>query len=229
MEIFNSNRWLGLNLLIISTVMCFSLAGCESTDVPILASADEVKSKFCEIVVLQTGETIVLTDTTTYKIEVADIDACNSIADIATEDMFDINTRSVNSFRAEGYDSLEPEGDWKKYYLGSSWEKYGVTPAIYVARYVNVHKNLSVEPGTYVVPAKYDSESAPKNAMGWKGTTQDIGFTPSPKTNYITDGISRIFIINCDMSGRVYNKNIPADPVNFIWAYKLEQEEDIWD
>ena len=65
--------------------------------------------------------------------------------------------------------------------------------------------------------------------MVWYVTTGIIGFTPTKKSDYISDGVTRIFIINCDMSGRVYNKNIPANPSNFEWAYKMESKVDIWD
>lgn len=130
--------------------------------------------------------------------------------------------------RAYGFDSQEPESKWKKYLL-KKWENHGVTPGIYIGRYVKVHKNLSIEKGTYANPADYCSDKAPKNAMGWDGETENIGFSTTTKSDYISDGVTRIFIINCDLSGRVYNKNIPANPANFEWAYKLESKEDIWD
>ena len=65
------------------------------------------------------------------------------------------------------------ETDWKKYLL-NNWEKYGVSPAIYVGRYVKVHKNLSIEKGTYAVPADYTSASMPADVkMGWDGKTTE--------------------------------------------------------
>lgn len=65
--------------------------------------------------------------------------------------------------------------------------------------------------------------------MGWKGKTSTIGLIPTLKSDYISEGETRIFIINCDLSGRVYNKTYPANPSNFVWAYKLEKDQDIWD
>ncbi len=130
-------------------------------------------------------------------------------------------------FRAYGFDKLEPESGWKKYLL-NKWENYGVYPAIYIGRYVKVHKNLSIQPGTYASPGNYTSENAPKNVMGWDYSTKEIGFSTVGMSDYISDGITRIFIINCDLNGKVFNKNIPANPENFEWAYVLRTKEDIW-
>lgn len=211
---------------IISTTMCFLLGACNSVEEPVLETRT---GSGTEIVSLSNGDVILLSDTATYEIFPDEFTDGNGIIVSDNEDLFSTLTRATNSLRAYGYDSLEPETDWKKYLLNSNWEKYGITPAIYVGRYVKVHKDLSIEPGTYAVPADYSSEKAPQNAMGWDGTTGKIGFTPSPKSDYISDGVTRIFIINCDMSGRVYNQNIPANPSDFEWAYKMESKADIWD
>ena len=225
MEFLNTRRWMGL-ISIISTIICLLLSACNSEEEPIYQAQADAN---VEMISLSNGEVIFLTDTTTYEIFPNDLEAEQIISGNGIEDLFGMVTRSANSLRAYGYDSQEPETDWKKYLLNSSWEKYGVTPAVYIGRYVKVHKNLSIEPGTYAVPADYSSEKAPQNAMGWDGTTGKIGFTPSPKSDDISDGVTRIFIINCDMSGRVYNQNIPANPSNFQWAYKMESKADIWD
>lgn len=226
MELFNSRRWMGLTSLL-ATTLCLLLSACNSTEEEPLYKTQQ--NALGEVISLSNGEMITLSDTTTYEIFPEDLSDVSNLTDKASENLFDNISRSTNSLRAYGYDSQEPETDWKKYLLNSSWEKYGVTPAIYVGRYVKVHKNLSIEPGTYAVPADYTSDKAPKNAMGWDGTTGIIGFTPTNKSDYISDGVTRIFIINCDMSGRVYNKNIPANPSNFEWAYKMESKVDIWD
>lgn len=173
---------------------------------------------------------ILLSDTTTYVLE----ESFSEEKDIqikAPENLFEpVSRASSNSFRAYGFDSQEPETDWKKYLLNSSWKQYGVTPGTYIGRFVKVHKNLSIEKGTYAVAADYTSENVPSNAkMGWDGYTGIIGFTPTTKSDYISDGVTRIFIINCDLSGRVYNQNIPDNPSQFVWAYKLETKADIWD
>lgn len=225
MEFFNSRRRVGL-ISILSTIMCLILSSCNQSDEPIYSSHNTIVN---EVISLSNGNVFTLTDTTTYEIYPDDSIDSSIIVVNDKEDIFGLETRGSTSLRAYGYDSQEPETDWKKYLLNSSWEKYGVTPAIYVGRYVKVHKNLSIEKGTYAVPADYSSEKAPHDAMGWDGTTGTIGFTPTTKSDYISDGVTRIFIINCDMSGKVYNKNIPADPSNFEWAYKLESKADIWD
>ncbi len=64
--------------------------------------------------------------------------------------------------------------------------------------------------------------------MGWIGSTKTIGFTPTTKSDNIADGATRVFFIKCDLSGRTYNKYVPANPANFVWAYKCESSEDIW-
>lgn len=225
MEFLNTRRWMGL-ISIISTTICLLLSACNSEEeLSYQAQADASG----EMISLSNGEVIFLTDTTTYEIFPNGLEVGQIISENGTEDLFGMVTRSTNSLRAYGYDSQEPETDWKKYLLNSSWEKYGVSPAVYIGRYVKVHKDLSIEPGTYAVPADYTSDKAPQDAMGWDGTTGKIGFTPTTKSDYISDGVTRIFIINCDMSGRVYNKNIPANPSNFVWAYKMESKADIWD
>lgn len=225
MEFLNTRRWMGL-ISIISTTICLLLCGCNSEEEQIYQAQAYASG---EMISLSNGEVIFLTDTTTYEIFPNDLEVGQIISENGTEDLFGMVTRSTNSLRAYGYDSQEPETDWKKYLLNSSWEKYGVSPAVYIGRYVKVHKDLSIEPGTYAVPADYTSDKAPQDAMGWDGTTGKIGFTPTTKSDYISDGVTRIFIINCDMSGRVYNKNIPANPSNFVWAYKMESKADIWD
>lgn len=178
------------------------------------------------IVHLSNGETIVLSDTTTYTVD--EVPVCNVRKSFTKAPLFEQASKVGSVMRAYGFDSQEPESKWKKYLL-KKWEKYGVTPGIYIGRYVKVHKSLSIEKGTDAKPGDYNSDKAPKNAMGWDGETENIGFSTTTKSDYISDGVTRIFIINCDLSGRVYNKNIPANPANFEWAYKIESKEDIWD
>lgn len=134
--------------------------------------------------------------------------------------------------RAYGYDSMEPESDWKKYLL-SNWTDYGVEKNIYIGRYVKVHQNLSLEKGTYAKPADYTVDKAPKNRMGWDTATSYknpvIGFSATGTSDYIADGTTRVFIIKCDLDGIVLDKYIPADPRTFLWAYELDKKVDIWD
>lgn len=226
MGIFSSRRWMGLTPSV-CTVLCFMLSACNSTDEPIEEALSNVNP---EMIHLSNGDVVVLSDTTTYTVDAAEIDDVVMMSEKASEDLFGpVSRATTTGLRAYGFDSQEPETDWKKYQL-NNWQKYGVSPAIYVGRYVRVHKNLSIEKGTYAVPADYTSESVPADAkMGWDGKTTVIGFTPTTKSDYISDGVTRIFIINCDLSGRVYNKNIPEDPSKFVWAYKLETKVDIWE
>ena len=230
METFNSRRWMGLTPTIYA-VLCFLLSACNSTDESFeeTLNINEFQGKVnSEIISLSNGNVLILSDTTTYTVDVTNFDDVNIMMYNKSSDLFESINRTTNSFRAYGYDSQEPETDWKKYSL-SKWKQYGVSTGIYIGRYVQVHKNLSIEPGTYAIPGDYSSEKAPQNVMGWDGKTDKIGFTATSKSDYISDGVTRIFIIYCDLSGTVYNKNIPADPSTFEWAYKLETKVDIWD
>lgn len=228
MEIFYSRRWLGMMAIPTFFVMFgLTLNSCDSTEDGILVNESEQSGN---IISLSDGSEIVLTDTTTYIIDLDKLenDTDSQVSDF--NDSFTATTRATNVLRAYGYDSQEPETEWRKYYLKGNWETvYGIQPDVYIARYVKVHKNLSVEKGTYAVAADYTSDKAPKNAMGWKGETSTIGYIPTLKSDYVAEGESRIFIIKCDLSGKVYNQTYPANPSNFIWAYKLEEDQDIWD
>ena len=178
-------------------------------------------------ITLSGGETLVLSDTTTYELEFDEVFADEPIPNC--QDCFSAQTRaSSDSYRAYGYDSEEPESDWRKYSLGSSWSQYGISSGIYIARYVKVHKNLSIQPNKTVVVGNYNSANAPADAMGWHGNTKNIGFSATPTSDYIADGVTRVFYINCNLSGISVNKYIPATPSNFEWAYKLVDMEDVW-
>ena len=61
----------------------------------------------------------------------------------------------------------------------------------YIARYVKVHKNLSIQPNKTIVVGNYNSANAPANVMGWYGNTKTIGFSATPTSNYIADGVTR--------------------------------------
>lgn len=218
MGIFSLRRWMGLTPAV-CTVLCFMLSACNSTDEPIEEALSNANP---EMIHLSNGDVVVLSDTTTHTLDATEVDDVVMMSEKASEDLFGpVSRASTTGLRAYGFDCQEPETDWKKYQL-NNWEKYGVSPAIYVGRYVKVHKNLSIEKGTYAVPADYTSASMPADVkMGWDGKTTVIGFTPTTKSDYISDGVTRIFIINCDLSGKVYNKNIPDDPSKFVWAYMI--------
>lgn len=220
MEISNSKRRVGLAFtILLGTVLL--MASCSSDE------SQEFIHKDSNAITLSGGETLVLSDTTTYELEFDEVFADEPISNC--QDCFSAQTRaSSDSYRAYGYDSEEPESDWRKYSLGSSWSQYGISSGIYIARYVQVHKNLPILPDKEIVTAKYDSANAPENAMGWYGKTKKIGFSATPLNDSIADGVTRVLYINCNLSGISVNKYIPAKPTNFIWAYKLTDPEDIW-
>lgn len=220
MEISNSKRRVGLAFtILLGTVLL--MASCSSDE------SQEFIHKDSNAITLSGGETLVLSDTTTYELEFDEVFADEPISNC--QDCFSAQTRaSSDSYRAYGYDSEEPESDWRKYSLGSSWSQYGISSGIYIARYVKVHKNLSIQPNKTVVVGNYNSANAPVDAMGWYGNTKNIGFSATPTSDFIADGVTRVFYINCNLSGISVNKYIPAKPTNFIWAYKLTDPEDIW-
>ena len=222
MEISNSK--LGLGLMFAALLgTCLLVTACSSDEDQVFTA----ENKMGNIITLSNGETLHLSDTTTYELEFDEAMAIG--ANSYCDDCFSPQTRaSSDSYRAYGYDSEEPESDWRKYSLGSSWSQYGISSGIYIARYIKVHKNLVILPNKSIVEGTYDSPNAPKDAMGWRGTTKIIGFTASPSNDSIADGVTRVFYINCNLSGIAYNKYIPANPTNFVWAYKLIDMEDIW-
>lgn len=172
---------------------------------------------------------ILLSDTTIYEPDFSDMIPESSTPIYYSYDWNTPITRtSSDSYREYGYDYEEPESDWRKYSLNSTWQQYGITPGIYIARYVKIHKNLTILPNKEILTASYDAPNAPQNAMGWKGTTQNIGFTASPTTDYVADGVTRVFLINSSLAGVSLNRYIPANPSNFIWGYVLREREDIW-
>lgn len=231
MEFFNSRQCMGL-IPTISTALCLLLSSCNSMDEqPIEATQNlnETEKVANDMLLhLSNGDVLMLSDTTTYVVDDTEFDAMDTASIKTSASLFESVTRAGGVLRAYGFDSQEPETDWKKYMV-KNWEQYGVSSGIYIARYVKVHKDLQIEKGSHAVPGDYTSDKAPKDAMGWEGSNKVIGFTATNKTDYISDGVTRIFIINCDLSGKVYNKNIPANPENFEWAYKVEIKPDVWD
>lgn len=222
MENCNYERWLGLmSAAIVSS--CMILLSCTSDYEP------ETLECRSNVVHCSSGETIVLSDTSVYVPEFDDA-MMASTPTCVIEDWNTLMTRSsTNSSREYGYDSEVPESDWKKYSLGSTWQqKYGITPGIYIARYVKVHKNLPILPSMDINVADYTLPNAPQNVMGWLGTSGTIGFTAEPSTDYVADGITRVFYINCNLAGVSYNQYIPANPSNFEWAYVLSPKVDVW-
>lgn len=225
MGIFSSRRWVELTPLVCA-LLCFVLSACNTEDEPFKEAHSKANSKMIH---LSNGEIVVLSDTATYTAGAADVDDVVQMSGKASEDLFaPISRATAIVLRAYGFDRQEPETDWKKYQL-KDWRKYGVRPATYIGRFVQIHKNLSIEKGTYAVPGDYTSANVPANVkMGWDGKTSVIGFTPTTMSDYISDGVTRVFIIKSDLSGKVYNKYIPEDPSTFVWAYKLETKADIW-
>lgn len=209
----------------ICTILCFLLSACDSADDSI---KEDVNNFTIKKIHLSNGEIITLSDTTVYVIDADTFNDAETISEKSSENLFTPDSRSTSIFKEFGYDSQEPETGWKKY-IFNNWETYGVLPGlIYVGRYVKVHKNLPIEPGTYAMPANYTSANAPKNAMGWNGQTEVIGFTPTAKSDNIADGVTRIFFLKCDLAGKEYNKMIPANPSDFQWVYALGEKIDIW-
>ena len=176
MEISNSKRGLGLMFAALLGT-CLLVTACSSDEDQVFTA----ENKMGNIITLSNGETLHLSDTTTYELEFDEAMAIG--ANSYCDDCFSPQTRaSSDSYRAYGYDSEEPESDWRKYSLGSSWSQYGISSGIYIARYIKVHKNLVILPNKSIVEGTYDSPNAPKDAMGWRGTTKIIGFTASPST-----------------------------------------------
>ncbi len=225
MELYNRRKWMGLIpiafLFATTSISCSSEESTEPLINPTVSNSS--------IIYLSNGTTIELKDTTTYYLNV-DQQVCDF--EYAVSDF----SRATNASFDYGYDSQEPESDWQKWkFTGSFWESQGVnTSNYYLARFIVVHKTLEKTSGYSIQPASYNSENAPKNAMGWTpgahvGDEGLVGFSTVKKTSTTEDGQSRILYILSDISGRMYNQIVPAKPENFIWAYRLiEDDPDIW-
>lgn len=130
MEIFNSRQQqLGL-IPIACAIFCISLSACSSTDEPFNIKETDSNN---EVIYLSNGDIVILTDTATYPISKNTFSSSTIKSANISNNWFDDMSRATNSLRAYGYDSQEPESDWKKYLLDSSWEKYGITPDIYIS------------------------------------------------------------------------------------------------
>ena len=193
MEIFNSNRCLGLGFLA-SAFACMAICSCTSDEEYQLPQKEP-----SAIIKLENGESIELEDTITHTLDEDSELLCVQGSSTTKSNVFDMpKTRAISgsSLRAYGYDSLEPESGWKKYLLNKWDVMYGVYPGLYIGRYVKVHKNLSIVKGCYASPANYNKDTAPKTAMGWDSRDEkSIGFGSTNKSDYIADGVTRIFVI----------------------------------
>ena len=238
MEFFNYRKQLGVIQLLLAMSILLLLISCSSNrdeEFILENSSVDVRSlpTVGEVITLSNGETIVLQDTTTHVFYLSDLvkgdnngtlDFANSVVGLASD---------VIQMREYGYDSRIPETtDWLKgRFVG--FEEYGVpSNTVYIARFEEIHKDLSIQKNYTVLPNNYQSEDAPKNCMGLLPGGSGVGFiaNKSSKSEYVMDGVTRILFINCDLSGIQYNKSVPADPNNFVWYYRLISDEgQSWD
>lgn len=168
-----------------------------------------------ETVFLDNGEEIILQDTNTYIInynlnQVEELLACES--------------GSSRGVAPTGYDKKDEPKDYKKYQIGGL-EKWGINPNnIYIAKYIYYYKNLPVNKGYYLSPTNSKYKENP--VMGFNPPSQTLGFhtdIPDTWTGYET-GITQVLYVNCDLSGISWNKNIPCNPSDFVWYYKVIEE-----
>lgn len=62
--------------------------------------------------------------------------------------------------------------------------------------------------------------------LGWLYGKYRFSVTAVSDTEAL--GKTRIFVINCDLSGQIYNSQIPVDPNNLMWVYQLDTKVDVW-
>lgn len=226
MEFFNNKKYVGIVVLSI-IISCVVTESCKRDEKITLARTESSKSSDENIIItLQNGEKIILEDTVTYRLTIDNFHLDDSLS---IDDIFTPITRDASdTFRAYGFDSQEPQSELKKYLIDNSLNKYGIASGYYIARYINVHKNLPILPLTSIMTANYNTPNAPTNAMGWYVYTTTLGFNVIPVDDYNADGITQVFYIHSNFAGVVYDTYIPANPSNFIWAYKLIDNEDVW-
>ena len=95
------------------------LSACNSTDEPIEEALSNANP---EMIHLSNGDVVVLSDTTTYIVDATEIDDVVMMSEKASEDLFGpVSRATTTGLRAYGFDSQEPETDWKKYML-NNWQ-----------------------------------------------------------------------------------------------------------
>lgn len=220
MEILYQKKWMGLVVLTI----CFisgAFCSCSNSDEPIIPIGDTFTettlsdANHCHSLMLGNGRTVELEDTLIHELDFTGVDLSREVEVFAT--------RSHDGVEY-GYDKIVPEGDgkWKKYLL-RGMEEWGIQPnTIYIGRYEIVYKGLPTSPAYNISPADYNEEGAPKNAMGWIQGSNSFGFWPAQTSDAtIVNGLTRVFHVDCDVSGKSLNSYAPNDPKYFVWAYDL--------
>ena len=118
MEFFNTKRWLGVSIFA-STLTCITICACSSDDESLPS-----QSQSSTMLHLNNGECIELEDTITHSLDEDNKFLITNNACVQKSEVFNLTTTRViagNSLRAYGYDTLEPESGWKKYYL-DKWD-----------------------------------------------------------------------------------------------------------
>lgn len=227
MEVSYQKKWMGL---VVPTI-CFifgAFCSCTNSDEPIMQtgktfSEESMSNAYSNYsMVLGNGRIVELEDTLIHELDFTGVDLSREVEFTAT--------RSFN--QVYGYDKIVPDGDgkWKKYLL-RGMEEWGIQPnTIYIGRYEIVYKGIPTTPAYTVSPADYNQEGAPKNAIGWIQGSGSFGFWTSPTSDAtIVNGMTKVFFVNCDISGRSLNYYAPNDPKYFVWAYDMIPKGGSWD
>lgn len=227
MEFFYQKKWVGLmvpTFCIIFGAFC-SCSNSEDPAMPDLETSSVntfTSDAPNNILMLGDGRMVALEDTLIHELDFSGVDLSREVEFIAS--------RSFN--KEYGYDKTIPEGNgkWKKYLL-RGMEEWGIQPnTIYIGRYEIAYKEIPTSPAYIVSPADYTTEDAPKNAMGWIQGSSSFGFWTSPTSDATTvNGMTKVFFVNCDLSGRSLNYYIPNDPKYFVWAYDLIPKGGSWE
>lgn len=227
MKVSNQKKWMGLIIPTVSIIFG-ALCSCSNSEDPAMPALETspvntfTRNNPNNTLVLGNGRTVALEDTLTHELDFTGIDLSREAEFMAT--------RSFN--QEYGYDKTIPEGDgkWKKYIL-RGMEEWGIQPnAIYIGRYEIVYKGIPTSPAYTVSPTDYTTGDAPKNAMGWIQGSKSLGFWTSPTSDAtIVNGMTKVFFVNCDISGKSLNYYVPNNPKYFVWAYDLIPKGETWE
>ncbi len=224
MELFNHFKK-GLNLCTISMLMVLSSCDNEYDSLSHEPQTQPDSEPYKEIIQLQDGTEIVITDSVVYNIDTTQLIAFNDSQEnnLSNATNLPINKVGVaEQMVTYGFDSKKAQSDYKKCTFAAA-EDYGLSrTTIYIARPEYVYKKLPCAKNAFVSPINNIYHASEKD-MGWKISSNvfgELGFAAESTSDpYTYNGITQIMFVNCDISGIVYNQSLPAEPQNFKWNY----------
>ena len=198
---------------------------CSSDEFEEIPSSDlEAKSAITknadgtELLILKTGQPILLDDTVTYVLDFGK----NAEENLSQEKESNL-TRAVYY---TGFDRKYIEKKNKKYLL-KGLEKYGINPnTVYIGKFNTYYKDLPAKNGYSILPSNKKYTTEPKSCMGFNPPSLvNVGFHITTSSPTIETAITTSFYVVCDQAGISWNRDIPCNPENYIWFFQYVADE----